>query len=69
MKSSMKSANKIHDEILLISVKYLEFNEVLWNAVDFMKSGDILWVSWNPVAFSKILFDLMDLIKSFEISG
>ena len=72
MKFIMKSANEIHseiyNEILPISVKSLEFNEVLWNAVDFMKSCDILWISWNPIAFSKILLDLMDLIKSFEIS-
>ena len=34
-----------------------------------MKSCDILWISWNPVAISKILLDLTDFIKSFEISG
>ena len=34
-----------------------------------MKSCHILWISWNPVALSKILLDVMDLIKSFEISG
>ena len=56
MKLIMKSENVIHseiyNEILMISVKSVEFNEVLWNAVDFMKSCDILWISWNPVAFS-----------------
>ena len=72
IKFIMKSANEIHseiqNEILLISVESVEFNEILWNAVVFMKSCDILWISWNPVAFSKILLDLMDLIKSFEMS-
>ena len=57
MKFIMKSANEIyseiHNEILLISVKSVEFNEILWN----------LWISWNPVVFCgfhKILF----LVKS-----
>ena len=69
MKFIMKSASEIHNEIILLSVKSVQFNEVLSNAVDFMKSCHILWISWNPVAFSKILLDVMDLIKYFEISG
>ena len=69
MKSANEIHSEIHNEILLISVKSVEFNEVLWNAVDFMKSCHILWVSGNSVGFSKILLDLMDLIKSFENSG
>ena len=46
MKFMMKSANEIHSKInnqtLLISVKSVGFKEVLWNAVDFMKSCYIL---------------------------
>ena len=67
MKFIMKSANEIyseiHNEILLISVKSVEFNEILWNPVDFMTSCGILWISWNLVVFSKILLGLMDLIN------
>ena len=70
MKFMMKSENEIHseiyNEILLIWVKSVKFNEVLWNAVDFMKSCDILWISWNPVAFIKIFLDLMDLINPLK---
>ena len=64
----MKSHSEIHNEILLISVKSVEFNEVLGNAGDFMKSCDILDFM-ESCCFYKILLDLMDLIKSFEISG
>ena len=70
MKSIMKSVNEInseiHYEILLIWVKSVDFNEILWNAVDFMKSCDILGISWNPIAFNKVLLDLMDLIICVE---
>ena len=48
MKFIMKSGNeingKIHNEILLKSVKSVQFNEVLWNPVDFIKSCEIPWI-------------------------
>ena len=40
-------------EILLLLVKSCWIHEILW----------ILWVSWNPIAFSKIVLDFMILCE------
>ena len=78
---SSEICNEIHNEISKFNILNCKFlyaclanmskicNEVLWNVVDFMKSCDILWISWNLVAFNNIMLDLMDWIKSFKICG
>ena len=41
----------------LIQWNAVEFNDILWNAMDFMKPCEIQWISWNPADFSWNLVD------------